>query len=113
MAPVEEGLEGGEGAEELGVLEEGVEGREGEELQTLGEGLDVRVGGHVDEVEEEVEDGLDHDETFYSVFIHRVIDSLGLHVEDIREPIEDTKDDSPPNEELTEKGHFLKVIRIS
>ena len=65
---------------------------------------------HVNEMYEQVEDRLQNYECFHPILVHLIVDDLGLYIDDIAEPIQDPEDHSPPNEELTEKSHFLMSV---
>ena len=65
---------------------------------------------HVDEMYEQVEDRLQNYECLDPILVHLIVDDLGLHIDDVGEPVQDAEDHSPPNEELTEKCHFLMSV---
>ena len=94
----------------FGVLEYGIDWRQGNQPDPLLEGLDVCMRAHIDEMDEQVEDRLQHYECFYPILVHLIVDDLGLHIDDVTEPVKDSEDHSPPNKELTEKSHFLRSV---
>jgi hypothetical protein len=62
---------------------------------------------------EQEKDWLDNYEGSHTVFVHRAVYLLGLDIDNITKPIQYSKDYSPPNEELTDKCHFLiSVIEL-
>ena len=71
----------------LGVLEYGIDWREGNQPDPLLEGLYVCMRTHIDEMYEQVEDRLQHYECFHPILVHLIVDDLGLHIDDIAEPV--------------------------
>ena len=67
---------------------------------------------HVNQMYEEVEDGLQNYKAFYSIFVILALYKFSLNEDDIAKPVQNSEYDSPPNQKLTEKGHFLKLLYL-
>ena len=80
-------MQAGDSTQYLGVLEYGIDWREGNQPDPLLEGLYVCMRTHIDEMYEQVEDRLQHYECFHPILVHLIVDDLGLHIDDIAEPV--------------------------
>lgn len=67
----------------LGVLEYGIDRRQGNQPDPLLEGLYVCMRAHVDEMYEQVEDRLQNYECLDPILVHLIVDDLGLHIDDV------------------------------
>jgi hypothetical protein len=76
-----------DGTQYLGVLEYGIDWRQAYQSDPLLEGLYVCMRAHIDDMDEQVEDWLQHYECFHPILVHLIVDDLGLHIDDVAEPV--------------------------